>query len=62
MYFYLLLNLTCLPFCCPKEMMNLEKFVCFLNQLGVVAYIFNPSTEEVEAGGSQGSKPAWSAE
>jgi hypothetical protein len=29
-------------------------------ELGVVAYTFNPSTREAEAGGFLSSRPAWS--
>jgi hypothetical protein len=29
-------------------------------ELGVVAHTFNPSTQEAEAGGFLGSRPAWS--
>jgi hypothetical protein len=31
-------------------------------KLGMVAYAFNPSTGEAEAGGFLSSRPAWSAE
>jgi hypothetical protein len=38
-------------------------YVLLLKQkgrLGVVAYAFNPSTQEPEAGGFLSSRPAWS--
>jgi hypothetical protein len=33
-----------------------------VSELGVVAYAFNPSTREAEAGGFLSSRPAWSTE
>jgi hypothetical protein len=33
-----------------------------LAESGVVAHVFNPGTQEIEAGRSQDSRPAWSTE
>jgi hypothetical protein len=43
---------------CVNLLKNYFK-IC-LKQLGVVAHVFNPSTQEAEAGGFLSSRPAWS--
>jgi hypothetical protein len=35
---------------------------CYICELGVVVYAFNPSTWEAEAGGFLSSRPAWFTE
>jgi hypothetical protein len=37
-------------------------FIKIVISPGVVAYTFNPSTREAEAGGFLSSRPAWSTE